>query len=390
MIKKYFPLMLFILFWFLHQSNMPGYGEIEQNSSPLTVNAGVAPFIDVTREDSDLIILIEQLSDPDPDARLRALQALGGRGDPLATEAILGALKDRKTAVRDAAFAALNELMESLKSKHDVETLGIILRYPENIIRQIAISALGDIPTAQSAEMLVGELADPDARIRDKTLEALKKIDQPAAEPLMKSLKSDDISVRINSVMLLGDIGGKGAVEPLIETLKYHSDDLVVDSIRLRIESASALGKIKDPFATPALIDALRDTSPQVRERAAFALQAFGPTVAAQLIKVLMDEDAGVRINAARILGEIRDTESVEPLIQALLVDMGEDNSWVFRVEAAKALGKIKDSRAIEPLNLLLSDRVSYVRDMAAWAIMEISGKGVEKKQNSWWRKIFD
>jgi len=389
MIKKYLPCILFILLWFMYQGNAPGYGEIGHNSDSLDVHAGAEPFVNIARDDADLRILMEKLSDPDPDERVKALQVLGGRGDPRATEPILAALKDRKTAVRDAAFAALSELVASLKTKRDVKTLGMILRYPENIIRQTAISALGDIPTAQSAEILVGELADPDARIQAKTLEALKKIDRPAAEPLMKSLKSDDISVRINSVMLLGDIGEKGAVEPLIEMLKFHSDDLAVDSIRLRLESATALGRIKDPLAAPALIDTLRDTSPQVRERAASALQELGPAIADQLTKVLMDEDANVRINAARILGEIKDTESVEPLIRALLVDMGEDKSWLFRVDAAKALGKIGDPRAIEPLNMLLSDRVSYVRDMAAWAITEISGKDVKKKQKSWWKKIF-
>jgi|WetSurSiteA1Bulk_404760.scaffolds.fasta_scaffold01384_8 HEAT repeat protein len=390
MLKKYLPLISFVLLWFMSQNIPSVYAETSQVNSPSEDNPNADQVVNVLKDDSDLRLLIQQLSNPEPEERVKALKAMGEKGDPLAAEPILAALKDRKTAVRDAAFAALNKLVESLKVKQDVKTLGMILQYPDNIIRQLAIKSLGDIPTAQSAEMLIGKIADPDERIRDKTVEALKKIGRPAAEPLIQSLKSDDIRVRINCVMLLREIGDKRAVEPLIEMLQFHSDDVAVDSIRLRLESATALGRIRDPLAGPALINALRDTSPQVRERAALALQELGPAVADQLIKVLMDENLNVRVNAARILGEIKDAGSVEPLIQALLVDMDEDKSWLFRVEAAKALGKIKDPRAIESLNMLLSDRVSYVRDMAAWAINEISGKGAEKKQDSWWKKIFD
>lgn len=389
MIRKYLPLLSFILLWFLHQDIVPGYGETFQGSDLLDIQSGTEPLINISRDNSDLKILIEQLSNSDPDERVKALRALGGKGDPRATEPILGALKDRKTAVRDAAFAALNELVESLKTKQDVKALSMILRYPDKIIRQTAISALGSIPSSQSAEILVAELADSDSRIREEALKSLKTIGRPSVEPLIQSLKSDDISVRINSVMLLGEIAEKRAVEPLTEMLTFHSDDLAVDSIRLRLESATALGSIRDPLAAPALIDALRDPSPQVRERSALALYELGPGIADQLIKVLMDKDADVRINAARLLGEFEDAESVEPLSKAVTVDMADDNAWLFRVEVAKALGRIKDPQAIEILNLLLSDRVHYVRDMAEWAIKEISGKEIEKNQDSWWKKIF-
>jgi len=390
MVNKYLPLIVFILLWITFQSILSVCAETSEINAPSEVKPKDDLAVNSSRDDSDVKRLLEQLSNPEPDERVKALRALGSKGDPRAVEPILATLKDRKTVVRDAAYTALNELVGSLKIKQDVRTLGIILHYQDTSIRQIAISALGDIHTAQSAEMLVGELADPDARIQNTVLEALKGIGPPAGEPLIKSLNNDDISIRVNSVMLLGGMEEKRAVDPLIEMLNFQSDDFALNSIRLRLESATALGKIRDPRAGPALINALRDTSPRVRERAASALQEIGPAVADQLRNVLTDEDTGVRINAARILGEFKDTASVEPLIQAVLVDIAEDKSWLFRVEVAKALGKIKDPRAIDPLNTLLSDRVSYVRDMAEWAINEISGKGVEKKQDSWWKKILD
>jgi HEAT repeat protein len=390
MVNKYLPLIVFILLWITFQSILSVCAETSEINAPSEVKPKDDLAVNSSRDDSDVKRLLEQLSNPEPDERVKALRALGSKGDPRAVEPILATLKDRKTVVRDAAYTALNELVGSLKIKQDVRTLGTILHYQDTSIRQIAISALGDIHTAQSAEMLVGELADPDARIQNTVLEALKGIGPPAGEPLIKSLNNDDISIRVNSVMLLGGMEEKRAVDPLIEMLNFQSDDFALNSIRLRLESATALGKIRDPRAGPALINALRDTSPRVRERAASALQEIGPAVADQLRNVLTDEDTGVRINAARILGEFKDTASVEPLIQAVLVDIAEDKSWLFRVEVAKALGKIKDPRAIDPLNTLLSDRVSYVRDMAEWAINEISGKGVEKKQDSWWKKILD
>jgi HEAT repeat protein len=334
--------------------------------------------------------LINALGDSDTNVRKTAIESLGKLGNPRAVGPILASLKDRKTIIQNAAFDALRILMTALKERRDTETLGMVLRYPELGVRISALESLGDIPTSQSAEKLIPLLDDPDNRIRSSAISALKKIGSPAAEQLISALKSDDIGTRIITAMILGEIGDKRAVEPLTEALTFHSETLPLDAAKLRAEAATALGKIRDSRAIQPLIAALKDENPPVRERAGWALKEIGPEIVEPLTKVLMDNYPETQISAARILGDLKDPRSVEPLIQALVLDSGQDTSWLFRVEAAKALGKIKDPRAVETLNMLLGDRVSQVRDMAEWAIKEISGTGPEKKKDSWWKNILN
>jgi len=79
------------------------------------------------------------------------------------------------------------------------------------------------------------------------------------------------------------------------------------------------------------------------------------------LTNALTDQDPQVRIQAALALGELRSTESVEPLISAL--GDGEENVQMY---VADALGEIRDARAVRPLmHLLQSPSRSSQREHA-------------------------
>ncbi len=118
------------------------------------------------------------------------------------------------------------------------------------------------------------------------------------------------------------------------------------------------------------------------------------------LINQLQGRDPGVRGEAARKLGDLKDSRAVEPLVAILkkdknrevrwsaedaLVNIGgpsveplmkmlKDDSWRARRRAVRTLGKIKDPRAIEPLVALMkTDDDCYVRKYAARAIGEIN-----------------
>ena len=73
---------------------------------------------------------------------------------------------------------------------------------------------------------------------------------------------------------------------------------------------------------------------------------------------------------AALSLGEIGDSQAVEPLINAL----GDEN-WEVRSSAAKALGKIGNDRAVEQLINLLRDKNENVRWHAVQALEAITGE---------------
>ena len=81
-------------------------------------------------------------------------------------------------------------------------------------------------------------------------------------------------------------------------------------------------------------------------------------------VEALRLKDDGIRIDAARALGESGDPAAIDPLVAAL-----RDENRFVREEAAKSLGKIKDDRAISLLLAALSDDARCVRDGAVQAL---------------------
>jgi len=136
---------------------------------------------------------------------------------------------------------------------------------------------------------------------------------------------------RADAAEVLGEIGDKRAVEPLIDALK-DADCMV------QWNAAEGLGKIGDKRAIEPLIITLKAENDILRERAAEALGEIGDARAVEpLIGALNDEDEGVRSSAAEALGKIGDVRAVQPLINAL-----KDEDWYVRSSAETALKKIR------------------------------------------------
>ncbi len=106
----------------------------------------------------------------------------------------------------------------------------------------------------------------------------------------------------------------------------------------MRRAAAEALGKIGDPQALPALIEALKDKDSGVREVAAGALREIGPQALPALIEALKDKDSEVRRAAAEALGKIGGPQALPALTEALK----DEVRWVRRaaVEALAAVLK--------------------------------------------------
>jgi hypothetical protein len=112
---------------------------------------------------------------------------------------------------------------------------------------------------------------------------------------------------------------------------------------------------------TGALVEALNDTSQQVREHAAMGLALTpGGDVIDPLLKALQDADPQVREKAAIGLSFRRDARIVPPLLTAM-----EDHDAQVREKAAIALGASGDDRAIGALQKALRDPDSQVREKA-------------------------
>jgi HEAT repeat protein len=219
---------------------------------------------------------------------------------------------------------------------------------------------------------------------------ALVFIGEPAVAPLVAVIRSDDWRTRANATWALGIIKDPRATEAVLLSVRdqdwrvrekaawglglKRGNNAVVEALvlavrdnvwQVRRQAAWALGLSGDERAVEPLVAALRDDEPDVRHQAAWALGLKGDSRSVEpLNAALRDQNWQVRSQAAWALGLKGDRSSVEPLIAALK----DDESHV-RQQAAWALGLKGDKRAVEPLNAALQDTAAPVRKNAAWAL---------------------
>jgi len=172
---------------------------------------------------------------------------------------------------------------------------------------------------------------------KDQAEKRLIGIGKHAVQPLVNELTGPDRAMRGTAALILGKIGGKEVLPPLINALE--DEDACAGA-------AAGLGELGNREAVDELIDALQD------------------------------EDA-VR-PAAEALGKIGDVRAVEPLIR-VLQDFYEDDAT--HAAAAKALGMIGDSRATEPLQKVMeTDKNPLVREAVRLALDKIKASSSTPK----------
>ncbi len=109
---------------------------------------------------------------------------------------------------------------------------------------------------------------------------------------------------------------------------------------------AEVLGGLKDTRAVDPLIKALKDENKEIRKAGINALGDIKDNRAVEpLIEALKDENKDVRMFIPASLSAIGDNKAVEPLIEIL-----KDKYWYVRINTARALGNLGDERAVQPL----------------------------------------
>lgn len=184
---------------------------------------------------------------------------------------------------------------------------------------------------------------------------------------------------RARALRVLGELQLQAAVPAVLAALDDPDPDV-------RNVAARALGSMKLEASDEALVNLLGRHEQAVSARIAAMCIEMGTRTGPLLIRTLGEGTPRARFWAARILGEIREGRAAGPLGQAL-----QDSEADVRSAAAWALGAIADPSTSPRLEMALADPIWYVRAHAAEALGKIGDPsmapalGAALGDRSWW-----
>lgn len=298
------------------------------------LNRWFKPNINQMARDGDLSGLLRALSHRDNTVRAEARDALTAL--PGATDALLRAL--------EAGQAEVAEVLGRRGDKAAVPSLCALLGNPDEALHLAAKAALVQLRAAGALERALHH--DGLAQARELALSALIEI-QPDNLPSLLTLALRDPAEPVRA--LAAAHGGRPEWSRLLEP-------------GARLTAVQAIARQPTADDLPVLIDALGDSTDQVRAWAAYALQVF-PTAGQALMGATRDPAAMVRAAALRsldVLGLRRD------FFESALFDPDA----LVREAAAEVLGRRRDPAAVPALEAAL--RGGNVE--AARALAEIGG----------------
>mgnify|MGYP002345322681 CR=1 FL=1 len=339
-------------------------------------------------------VLVAAMRDPDEDAqtvKLAAAQALGRMQSKEAIPLLLAELHNRD----HWASPRIADLLVSF-GEAAVPALVAALSDETNAnVRAWAAQTLGRIRALAAEAPLLARLRDRSEQVRMSAAEALGNLAlRSSVDELMHVALHDPVApVRAEAARALGRLGDPAALDSLF-TLLADPDYWT----RLRVIGAIELIRPEDTSRLEAL---LHDPSPEVRNRAAVALDRVG--VLAARVEDLASADRAMRERAARLLldagraglvqslmaylehDDLRIRSRMAELLGSLgnpdvvptLADRLDDPGWPVRVRVLEALAKLRPPDGPSRVLPALSDPEEAVRAAAVAALKEF-GVGQE------------
>ncbi|MEP7119365.1 MAG: HEAT repeat domain-containing protein [Byssovorax sp.] len=300
-------------------------GALSDGSTTVSKAAAIALHSFLSKDITQSIAL--SLSDPRPEVRSAAINALSPRARDLSESQLKNILRDGDEGVRAAAAGALKYL-----SHAEATTAAHILQQNKSCMVQMALAAtfvhfrdadwlkilISDeksdvrfctaLAIAVSSEPIVGVFDVSD----DNFISFMGKLITPrwhTEKDRINILRSQDKHVRLGAVNAL--IGVEAALEPLLALTGDFS-------AMVRASAIKAISRMSSERAMKAYRAALSDTDVRVKTAAAIALAhhkqdaAIGP-----LLDVFLHDDGVLRADAIHALGELGAKEALEPMMAA-------------------------------------------------------------------------
>ena len=236
-------------------------------------------------------------------------------------------------------------------------------------VREEAILALGALGPEAGNGTVTGALTDPSDRVRVAAVRVLYAREE--AEPLAQAvawLPSGRGHSRRLTLQALIELAKPDSARSLTGALvRARGEEPVDDEAAALLETLLEAAESSEVTSgvIEELLAALADKREIVADRAEELLAGLAPASLDGVIAELKGGKAAAR--AAAVLGRIRDTRAMDPLVEAL--DHREPR---VRAECAAALGELRDPAAVDPLMRSTRDSDHTVRAQAGWALDRI------------------
>jgi HEAT repeat protein len=246
-------------------------------------------------------------------ARAEAAHALGLLGTPESVEALVGlALGAGSEATRRAAREALSRQGFAQSRR----LLAAALEDRDEERRARAVEVMGALGGREGARQVLEALHDSASRVREMAIAALAGIEvegSPAATGLIGELRNPDARVRAAAARHLGRARSAECAEGLVQALGDPEEEVRVSAL----EALGALGRLVRKHQG-ALTARLGDPSPRVREAAAAALNSLRGTWAEGGDVAELFRQGSLSAAGAAALVDIAADGDLEPLLWAL------------------------------------------------------------------------
>ncbi|MEN3334937.1 MAG: hypothetical protein V7641_4302 [Blastocatellia bacterium] len=206
------------------------------------------------------------LQSGDEEERREAALMLGAMRDPATIATLRAALNDKSERVRAAALAGLGQLQEPSLAPLIATYL---TKDKSPFVRKAAAYALGQTGGSAATTALIAGLRDKDIEVRGAATVSLSGTpDATAIAPLILALTDKSAFVRAHAAAALG-VNGRAAAQAVPHLVKLLTTD---EDHEARRQAATALGRIGEPSALPALERAEQSSDPYLSQAAREAI----------------------------------------------------------------------------------------------------------------------
>lgn len=363
----------------------------------LTVAAATAAALGPSRSREAEEVLLRLADDPDPAVSKAATAALASRAQLVDDETVSSWAQDASEHVREAAA----ELIGARGAPGALDTLLALSEDQYIAVRAKALSALGRLGDESALDPLISGLEDRIWAVQCGAAAGLEAMAQLAVDILIRRM--DDAAAPANAIWLLDKLGEPEAVRPVIAargtdeptiwqrvvTEAIEADDRTITGAlvaaltngnpRIRETAAEALAALGGRDTVTPVAELMSDPNWEVRLTAASTLSRIGASAMDLMVTALHDGNRNVRAGMASLLGRQRAPEAVDALVQALA-----DPGLLVRANAAEALGRIGDPRAVAPLTRAMEDPDRGVVNNAAAALRRIGTPEAMARVRDW------